>query len=287
MADLSQVRDTIKAIVAAAIYPTGTSNPSAILQGETPVPCQIVAGWPVKDQLAQNLAAGVATVSIWPVNGAERNTSRFARVYTALSNPPPTITATVAADAVTLGGAVSTPQNLAVIAAAQAYLYAVQPGDTLTTIAAALAALIEGASSAGSVVTIPGATDLVARAGGVGTVIRELRRQERLFQVSSWCSTPAQRDAVAPFVDSVLIGAGLPNGREFIALPDGSSGRILYQRSNEIDQDQLVGSFRRDLIWSVDYPTTDTETVAQIVANILNLTAGNGLGDGTTTTTAS
>lgn len=284
MADLSQVRDTLKSILTAAIYPTGTANPSAILNGSTPIPCALLAGWPLKDQLQQDLAAGVATVSIYPVPGMEKNTSRFPRQWTQLVGPVTTTTAATTSTTVTFGGTVMTPQNVAVIANNQAYLYAVQSGDTLASIAAALAALISGSSSVGPVLTIPDAVGLVARVGGVGTLIRELRRQERQFQITCWCNTPEQRDIVAPFVDGVLIGAGLPNGREFIALPDGSRARSLYERSLEIDADQLAGAFRRDLFYSLEYATTDTEAATQIITNMLNLTEGFPLGSGPTET---
>lgn len=283
MADVSDVRDTLKSIIAGAIYPSGTGQPSAILQGAAHVPVGIVAGWPLKDQIQADIAAGVATVSIFPY-GSERLTTRFPRMWTTLAPPVTTITAVVTDTTVTFGGSVSSPQNICVLAGGKSYLYAVQPGDTLSTIAAALAALIPGASSVGPVLTVPAAVHLTARIGGQGRIVRELERQERIFQITIWCGTPEQRDAVAPFVDLTLKGAGRINGREFITLPDGCEGRLTYQRSLEIDTDQLAGIFRRDLLYCVEYATTEIIAAAAIVTNTVNLTEGQPLGQGVTTT---
>lgn len=284
MADLGQVRDTLKAIIVAAAYPNGTGAASAITVGGAPQDCAMVAGWPVKDQLELDLKAGLVTISVFPVTGAERNTTRFSPVWQVIVQAAPTLTVAVTDTTVTLGGSVSTPQNIAVVTGGKSYLYAVQPADTLASVASALAALISAdttATSVGPVITIPGAQDLASHVGAAGKMIRELRRQERLFQITCWCPTPEIRDAVGPFVDGVLSGAGLPNVREFIALPDGSQGRLLYVRSVEIDRDQLVNSFRRDLVYSVEYPTTEVRDAFQIVTTRVALTAGPDLPDAT------
>lgn len=309
MADLSDVENQLKGLLASAIYPTGTANPSAILLGSTPVPVKIGRGWPLKDTLQKDLAAGVANVSIFCQPGAERNTTRFPKDWCELSPADATLEVTVTDTTVTLSGTVAmaiqagpgggsgmaapgrvlgwytamtvvaAAENFVVIVDGKSYVLAVQAGMTLAQIAAAMAVLISvdtPATSSGPVITIPGAVDLNARSGGFGVMVRELRRQERLFQVTAWCPTPEQRDAVAKFVDGVIVGIGTPNGTEFIALPDGSRGRILYVRTNQMDRDELSGLFRRDLIYSVEYATTETRPIAQIVTTKANLTAGEG-----------
>jgi hypothetical protein len=270
MADLSDVEATLVGIITGAAYPNGTTEPSA-LSGAVPV--KVGRGWPLKDALQADLAAGVANVSVFSQPGAERNTTRFSRAWRQLTAADPTITLTLTDTTVSLGGSVSPPQNIAVITAGVAYVYAIQAGDSLSTIASALAALVPGASSTGPVLTAPNAAELNAHVGGQGSMIRELSRQERLWMISIWCQTPTQRDVVAPFVDTALKGLGLANEREFIALPDGSFGRLLYVRSAVIDRDELVGSYRRDLIYSVEYPTTETQGVPQIVTVQVELDA--------------
>lgn len=266
MADLADVENQLKALIVGWCYPNGTSQPSAMLLNGKAVPVKVGRGWPLADTLAQDLQAQVANVTIYSQPGAERLTTRYPRQWQVVTAPSPTLTATVSGRTVTIGGTVSSPQNVALIYAGIGYVYAVQAADTVNTVAAALSALVPGATSFGPVITAPGGYRLAAHVGGFGTAIRELRRQERLFQVTCWCATPEQRDALAGFIDAKFAGAGDPNGLEFITLPDGSAARLKYVRTAPTDRDALVQSYRRDLIYSVEYATTETLVAPQVTA---------------------
>lgn len=269
MADLADVELGIKSAIVGAIYPYGIGLPSAILDAYgSAIDCKVGRGWPLKGALTADLAAGIANVSIYPQPGSERNTTRFPKDWRELTPAAPTLTLSVAGNALTIGGTVSTPQNIAVILKGALTLYAVQATDTLTTIATAIAALISGATSAGPVITLPTDAGLTTSVAGTGTIWRELRRQERLIDIGLWCNSPAQRDLVAPFVDAVFAAL------EFVALPDGTAGRILYNRSTVSDHEMTEGLYRRDLIYSVDYPTIQTQTAYQIAAVETQLTGG-------------
>ena len=61
-----------------------------------------------------------------------------------------------------------------------------------------------------------------------------------------WCNTPAIRDAVAAVVDPAL------SSLTFISLPDGTGGRIRYERAHPDDRAQKVLLYRRDLVYSVE-----------------------------------
>ena len=264
------------------VYPNGTSQPSAA----GAVPVKIVCGWPNSADLQEHLTAAVAYISIYPIPGAERLTTRYPREWQTITGPAPTITFTQVGEAITLAGTVSSPQLVAVAAYGKIYVRAVQPSDTLATIASALATLISAdgqAVSSGSVLTVP-SPQLGARVGGFASVARELRRQERLFQITVWTSSPEQRDIVAGFVDLKFAGAGDPNGLEFIALPDGFVARIQYARTLQTDKDELSGSFRRDLIYSIEYATTETVSAPQIVGFEVQATANGAPAIDTVTT---
>ena len=201
----------------------------------------------------------------------EQRTTRYPNDWQVKSIPTPALTLTTSGTTITVGGTVSSPLNAAALVNGTAYVYAVQANDTLNSIATALAALINvntPASSTGPVITIPAAKQLVARVGAVGTAIRETKRQKRGFQITCWCPTPALRDLVVPPIDKALADI------EFLSLPDGSGGRLLYERSPVSDRVEREGLYRRDLFYSVEYPTTDTQTVAQIVAELFNITGG-------------
>jgi len=51
----------------------------------------------------------------------------------------------------------------------------------------------------------------------------------------------------------------------FIALADGSTGRLRYVATTEFDQSQDSALYRRDLIYSVDYLTTVSEAQPSMI----------------------
>lgn len=64
MADLTEVADALVQIVAAAVYPNGTTQPS--VSGSDVI---VYQGWPDPDTLDHDLAASKSHVSIWPRPG--------------------------------------------------------------------------------------------------------------------------------------------------------------------------------------------------------------------------
>lgn len=217
-----------------------------------------------------DLAAGTINVSVYPMANEQR-TTRYPRTYETLTVPTVNLTLTASGTTITVGGTSSSPLNAAAVVNNRGYVYAVQANDTLDDIATGLAALINAdtpATSSGPVITIPAATKLAARAGGVGTVIRETKRQKRGFQLTFWCPTPALRDDVVPPVDQMLADI------DYLTLPDGSAGRLLYERTIVSDRVEREGLYRRDLIYSVEYGTTETLDAAQIVVELMNITGG-------------
>lgn len=268
MASSADVENALKALLVAAIYPSGTSAPSAMLMGATPLPAAIMRGWPHKEELKADMAAGRTLISIWPRPG-ERQTTRYSREWMQLASPAPTLAVAVDADAgtITLSGTVSSPQNVAAIVNGVGVVYPVQVGDTRAQVATGLAALIENvtASSAGDVITVEDAYALEARVGGFATMIRELKRQERQYQLTIWSPDPDRRDAAVAFVDGVMAGRGLDRAREFITLSDGYAARLMPAGSMPNDDAQTEGVFRHDLFFSIDYATTETTSAATTI----------------------
>ena len=269
MADLSDVLSTLATACAAAVYPTGTGQASP-----AGVAIKVYPGWPNPAQLDTDLRAAtpVCHVSIYP-RPEERNTTRYSpNDWKTATVATPTLTLALAGQVVTVGGtipAAGNPHNRVVLANGKPYVYAVQLADTLASIAAALAALIAvdiaGTSAAGAVITLPSSARLAAaRVGVTGTAVRELRRQERRFQVGVWADSPAHRDAIAALLDAAL---AVPT---FLALSDGTAGRLRYAGSVMSDTLQKDCLFRRDLFYTVEYGTTQTEAEAQITQTQLN-----------------
>jgi hypothetical protein len=103
------------------------------------------------------------------------------------------------------------------------------------------------------------------RVGGQGTSIRELRRQTRVFQVSCWAWAYDKRDTLAVAVDAAL-GAGWR-----LTLSDGTYGNAAYKGSSQHDESQKQLVYRRDLLYAVEYATTQTRTDAQVLIETTNV----------------
>jgi hypothetical protein len=265
MADLSDVEQSIVSAVTQAVYPRGTASGSAVTQ-----PCRIYRGWPSRHNLDADLRDGVANISIFSLPG-EQNLTRYTTDWQELPSPKVNLTMTIAGVTVTVGGTPNCPLNAAILVNGKAFVYPLQANDTPTTVATALAALISSvtpATNIGHVITIAGAKSLTTRIGTVGLVIQEVKRQKKSIRITTWCNDPLVRDAIAKIVDPALATM------TFISLPDGSAGRIRYERTAPDDMTQKALIYRRDLIYSVEYGTTNVQYGADVVSEIINLSGG-------------
>lgn len=269
MADLSDVETALLTLIQTAVYPNSTSSPSVVNAD-----VRIYRGWPIAAQLDSDLAAGRAHVSVYAQPNVERNTTRYQREEQTQTAPVHTLTGSVNGNAVTIGGTVSTPQTVIVLCGTKfAFTYAVQSGDTLSTIAAAVAALIAvqfpGTAAVGAVITIVGQPGVVqARIAGQGSTWTEQGRQDRGFQIGCWCPTPALRDVLVPAIDLAL------RKLDRITLVDGSSAHIRYERTFTSDEGEKVQVFRRDLFYMIEYATASIATAYEVGAFGGTMTGG-------------
>lgn len=265
MADLIDVGNALVSLIAQTLYPNGTGQPSV-----TGVPTVAYVGWPNAANLDADLAgiaggSGKIHVTVFPTQ-IERNTTRFPKSWQPQVAPVQTLSLSVVGQQVTVGGTVTTPQNAMLMVNRLPVVYAVQGTDSLTSIATALSALVSGASSSGAVITLPSSAALsAARVGASGTSIMEIRRQDRVFQISVWADTPANRDATAQVIDVALAAT------EFLTMPDLTAARIIYRNSAVDDMVQKANLFRRNLMYSVEYATTVTQVETQITQDQLNV----------------
>lgn len=269
MADISDVENALVTLIAQTLYPNGTSAASA-----TGIRTAVYAGWPGSADLdsdlralSKGLSSGLLHVTVYP-SDMERVTTRYLRQWRVVNAPAPTLTVAVSGLIATIGGTVSTPQNVMLMVNGQPYVYAVQASDTLASIATALATLIPGAISAGAVVTIPATKRLDAgRVGAAGTSILELGRQERVFQIIIWADKPANRAATGALLDAAL--------RDVIRLtmPDSTVATLRYRGTKENDMLQKAALYRRDLLYTVEYATTATESGTQVTQTQVNVNA--------------
>lgn len=282
MADETDVENTLVGLITGYLYPNGTSQASAA----TPTPpkgIQVFRGWPsVQAQEAAKgtlLSNGTYTgqfvnVSVAARNGVETNTSRYPFTFQTVTPPTHTLTASVTNNVVTLGGTVAVPQNVLVLVGTvgfdnDIFNYAVQNTDTLSSITSAVTALIAakypGTSSSGSVITIHTGKSVIARIASSGTVIQEVARQKKSFQITVWAppasaglDPDAWRTSVAKVIDANL------KSLVRIVMPDQVYAHIMFERTITMDAAQMDGLYRRDLYFFVEFATTITQTGYEI-----------------------
>lgn len=259
MADLSDVSNLLVAQIAAYLYPSGTANPISPIAG---IAVKVFPGWPQPEALRQDFDANIGNISVYPLP-TETVLRSTIREWEVQSVGSPTVTAAVNDATVTLSGSVAAPQNVAAVVDGHPYVYGVQASDTLAGVATALATMISvdrPATSSGSVFTVPGAHTLDARVGTAGKIIRELRRQRKGFQITAWGNCFDVRDRLGMAIDQALG----PLVRA--TLPDGSMAVFHYQNSRQDDTQQKQRIYRRDVIYGIDYSTTQIDNAFGVVA---------------------
>lgn len=247
MADLADVEKALVALLSGALYPHGTAALAA--NGSL---TRVYRGWPEAAALDADLRAGYVNVSVFPDAGG-KNTTRDFKQWLKLARIVPTLSATVVGDTVTFAGTANPGQLAGVSANGKTYVHMTQSGDSPALVAADLAAamrpsfivLLSGAS-----IIVPGAVKLMARVVAEQPALQQTRRQEQPVRITCWCPNPETRDATAEVIDSALAQVN------FIALPDGSCGRLRYRSGAVIDRAEDASLYRRDLLYTVEYPTT-------------------------------
>ena len=276
MAELSDVYNAVVALVAGALYPNGTTQPSAITAG-----VKIYPRWPNSTELDADLRAGLVHVTIYPPPNMERVTTRNPRDWVDQFKGVPTITATVSGSTVTIGGTVTAGNYVSIVCNNKAFSYVCLVTDTAQTVAAALGALVAASLPclvSGAVITIYNRTDIAARCAAPGTIMQEVRRQNRALTVSIWAPTPQLRDATAAIVDPILAVT------DFIALPDTTQAWLIYRGTNEFEDSQKAMLYRRDInIWA-EYPTIITAIGYPITIGQIQLNTADGTQSGLTLT---
>ncbi|MBV9528248.1 hypothetical protein [Sphingomonas sp.] len=104
--------------------------------------------------------------------------------------------------------------------------------------------------------------------GATGVAIRELRRQTKQFQITTWAPTPALRDQVAISTDVALAATTR------LTMPDGSQALVSYVHSRQRDEQQKQLIYRRDIIYAVDYALTQTDAEYTIKQTVLDVIGG-------------
>lgn len=257
MADQSDVETALVAAAMAALYPQGLSGPSVC-----GAPVRLYRGWPESSALDADLAAGYVNITVFPEETGERNTTRYLPQWSNPAPVTPTLLVTTTQDSVTFAGSAGAGQIAGILADADTYVYPCQAGDAPANVAANLASQIMAnrpVALSNATITLPGVGRLIARTAANQGVFTQIRRQEQIFRLIGWCADPAIRDAAMIAVDQALAGL------YFLPLADGSVGRSRFRQSITLDRQENASLYRRDLLYSVEYPTLQTATLAAML----------------------
>lgn len=259
MADQADVEAALAGIVGGALYPSGLEA-GCVVPGAV---VRIYRGWPTPAALDADLAAGRVNVSVGGVPGSTRLTTRYPDQWRVVKPAVPVLSASVAAGVATFAGTAALGQLAALLVDGRAAVHRTEAGDTPASVAAALAGELRqvgvSATANGAAVTVSGARSVVARIVADQVATRETRRQLQHFAVTCWCADPPTRDAIGAAIDAAL------SGIDFVGLPDGSSGRVLFVASVTSDRWEDATLYRRELTYSVEYATTITATQPSMI----------------------
>jgi hypothetical protein len=249
MADESDVENALVGQIVALLYPNGAGSASSVA-----APVKVFRGHPSNSLLLDDRANGVLDVSVFPVAGTTRNTTRWGvQIYETLVSP--SITVTTSGHSATFSGAANGGELAGILADQIAYIYTTQPGDTAALVAATLAQAIRINAAcvvSGATVTLPGSKAIIGRIAAPAAALEEWGRQEQDFRVSVWAPNPTLRDLTAGSICASLATVS------FLTLADGTGGRMRYQSTASIDEDQGSSIYRRDMTYTVEYATTSS-----------------------------
>ena len=264
MADQSDAETALATLATAALYPEGAASPSI-----TDATSRIYRGWPNAAALDADLAAGRVNVTIFPVPGATRNTTRYPPGWQA-QPAVPTLTVTATGSTATFAGNAAAGQLAGILVEGNAYVHRTQANETPALVAAILATAISAnryAIATGATVVVPAAPALVARTSADAIATGEIRCQQQTFRITAWCPTPALRDATCSAIDKAYAATA------FLTFPDATAGRLRFASTTTFDQSQDAALYRRDLIYTVEFPTLQTASQPSMLFGVVGLGA--------------
>jgi len=262
---VSDVETALATLAASAIYPNGPAAPSAI--GSL---TRIYRGWPNAAALDADLSAGRINLTVFPIPGSIRDTTRYSPDWQA-APATPTLTASVLGDTISFAGSADQGQLAGLRVGTATYVHRIGPGESLALVAAILAVAVAAdrpALAAGASITIPGATNLLARTAIDTSATSELRRQTQTFRLTAWCPDPTTRDAAAATVDAAFAATPFLTVTAAAAPTDSAACRLRYVSTTTFDQGEDATLYRRDLLYSVEFPTLATALQPSMIFGI-------------------
>ena len=268
MADQAAVEQALTEAVAGAVFPGG-AGPAVGLG----VVCRVYRGVPVTAALEADLVRGIAHVTVQPVVGSVRDRTRYGSEWIG-GAPACPLVADTDGERVLFRGDAGPGMVAGVRVDGGAYAWRVTEACSAGVVAAVLADLVRvvrPAQLSGSTVRFPGGVGVLGRTACDGQGGQEVRRQRETFRVTLWCPTPSVRDRLGAFVDLSLAGVAF--------LDVGGWGcRVRGVGSSVGDDGAVVRSFRRELLYTVEYPTVQPVDLPSMLFGVGSVNGAGYLG---------
>lgn len=265
MADASDIETALVSLIVGALYPIGIGSPSVV--GQT---CSVERGWPTEADIRNATAAETQLIRVHALEGMGSDSERYFRMAETTAGHAPTLTVSLAEPVITFAGSVTSGLIVAVLALGNAYSYTTLSGDTLGSVAIAVAALIPSAVASGARVTLPNHGPLPqASVRSAGTSTLEVGRERQVFNISVWATTPALRDTIIKAINPAFAETYR------LTLPDGSiATRVLksIQFSGPNDMPSRAQVWRRDVRLTWDYPIIQSQSAAPAAIGVTTVT---------------
>lgn len=260
MASVDEVSQYLAKRVADVLYPGGY-----LLPGIVNAPVKIYPGWPASLPLQSDIESGGAHVSVWPLPTERHVNTPLGRPTRLKAKGTPTLELTVNGNIIGVRGVVSAPTIVQIHLDGTGFSFQFQTGTTAEKVLQALSLKIPRSFTVGSSVWILKVKHIKTHVSTTGTVVRELRRQIKDFQVTIWAPAPQLRNTIGTAIDAAL--------SEYchIDLGDGVPAQMFYVRQFDSDAAENWHVYRRDLIFSVNFATTQTITAPEVTDIAVNL----------------
>lgn len=289
--------------VEAAIQSQIITAVNAVVVDGVTVAVQTAIGWPPEKVLQNNVRTNQTSVIAIYDRKMAKNSTRWNPVRISIDQVNTTLTTAISTDiipesgtaTITLGGTVTTgdavsciltngstlaqtPPDGKNIASAAAQVVTGGQLDTPSTMATALAAAINAdpvmslwvsAAAVGAVVTLTsvngGVLNLQSYVGNTASLLREIGRRERHFQVVIWSPTSDIRTAIAASIETLLQQLETDI---WLTFPDGTFGRVFNQNDFDLEDATLQDTYRHDFLFSVEYAITERDRLYSVLAPI-------------------
>ncbi|WP_039661538.1 MULTISPECIES: hypothetical protein [Pantoea] len=260
MASLDDVARFLARRVAEVVYPGGSRLPGIVNAA-----VKIYPGWPVPGDLQQDIDNGGVHISVWPLPAERKINTALGRLCRVIAKGKPTLQFTVNGSSISVAGMASALTNVQVSLNGKAFTFHFPKGTTTEQAISELSAALPKSFTVLSSVCILMAERLSVSVTTAGTAVKELRRQIKDFQITVWAPAPGLRERIGSAIDAAL------SEQCHIDLNDGAPAQLLYARQFDSDRSENWHVYRRDLIFSVNYATTQVISAPEVISTAVNL----------------